>query len=95
MTTQNQGQNEDSAHGEPLEPIPESAHGEPLAPLIESPDGTLLFPDGTEGRRGRLTESQQRWMDVFEALRRFGQTGDDSELFRLGVFTDDGEDAET
>ena len=64
----------------------DSAHGEPLAPIIESPDGLLTFPDGTSGYRGNLTEKQQFYLDVFNASRLFGQTGDDSELVRLGIF---------
>ena len=63
----------------------ESAHGEPLEPIIERVDGTLLFPDGSEGRPGRLTEAQQRQVDIHNACRLFGQTGDDSELVRLGI----------
>ena len=63
-----------------------SAHGEPLEPIIERADGTLVFPDGTEGQPGRLTDVQQRQVDIHNALRLFGQTGDDSELVRLGLF---------
>ena len=69
----------------------QSPHGEPLDPIIERPDGTLLFPDGSEGRPGRLTEAQQRQVDVHNACRLFGLTGDDSELVRLGIFTEDDE----
>ena len=69
-----------------------SAHGEPLKPIIERVDGTLLFPDGSEGRPGRLTEAQQRQVDIQNACRLFGQTGDGSELVRLGIFTDEGEE---
>ena len=68
---------------------PRSAHGEPLAPIIERTDGTLVFPDGTEGRPGLLTEAQQRQVDIQKACRVFGQTGDYSELVRLGIFTAD------
>ena len=68
---------------------PRSAHGEPLAPIIERTDGTLVFPDGTEGRPGRLTEAQQRSVDFQNACRIFGQTGDYSELVRLGIFPAD------
>ena len=66
-----------------------SAHGEPLEPIIERADGTLVFPDGTEGQPGRLTDAQQRQVDIHNALRLFGQTGDDSELVRLGIFSDE------
>ena len=62
-----------------------SAHGEPLEPIIQRVDGTLLFPDGSEGHPDRLTGAQQRQLDVFNACRLFGQTGDDSELVRLGI----------
>ena len=65
--------------------LQDSTHGEPLAPIIESPDGLLTFPDGTSGYRGNLTEKQQFSLDVFNACRLFGQTGDDSELVRLGI----------
>ena len=65
---------------------PRSAHGEPLAPIILRTDGTLVFPDGTEGRPGLLTEAQQRELDIHEACRVYGQTGDYSELVRLGIF---------
>ena len=76
----------------PQDPEPEdSAHGEPLEPIIKRIDGVLIFPDGSEGRPGRLTESQQRQVDVQNACRLFGQTGDDSELVRLGVFSDEEE----
>ena len=63
----------------------DSAHGEPLAPIIERVDGTLLFSDGSEGWPGRLTEEQQRQVDIQNACRLFGQTGDDSDLVRLGI----------
>ena len=63
----------------------DSAHGEPLEPIIERVDGTLLFPDGSGGWPGRLTEAQQRQVDIQNACRLFGQTGDDSELVRLGI----------
>lgn len=63
----------------------DSAHGEPLEPIVERVDGTLLFPDGSEGRPGHLTEAQQRQVDIHNAWRLFGQTGDDSELVRLGI----------
>ena len=69
-----------------------SAHGEPLEPIIERVDGTLLFPDGSEGRPGLLTEAQQRQVDIQNASRRFGQTRDDSGLIRLGIFSDKGEE---
>lgn len=62
-----------------------SSHGEPLTPIIESPDGLLTFPDGTTGYRGSLTDKQQFLLDVFTASTLFGQTGDDSELIRLGI----------
>jgi len=65
----------------------DSVLDEPLEPIIERVDGTLLFPDGSEGRPGHLTEAQQRQMDVFNACRLFGQTGDDSELVRLGILS--------
>ncbi len=64
---------------------PESAHGEPLEPIIETTDGRLIFPDGSEGRPGRLTEAQQRSVDIQNACRLFGQTGDGSELVQLGI----------
>ena len=74
---------------------PGSAHGEPLAPIIERVAGTLVFPDGTEGRPGQLTDDQQRSVDIQNACRIFGQTGDDSELVRLGIFpADDEEDSQ-
>lgn len=66
----------------------DSAHSEPLEPIIERVDGTLLFPDGSEGRPGRLTGAQQRQVDIQNACRLFGQTGDPSELIRLGILTD-------
>ena len=69
------------------EPRTRSAHGEPLAPIIERTDGSLLFPDGTEGSPGQLTEAQQRLVDIQNACRIFGQTGDSSELVRLGIFS--------
>ena len=62
-----------------------SAHGEPLSPIVERADGSLLFPDGSEGRPGHLTEDQQRQLDIHNACRLYGQTGDDSELVRLGI----------
>ena len=65
-----------------------SAHGEPLEPIVISPDGLHRFPDGTTGRPGSFTEAQQRKMDIFEALRLWTQTGNDSELVRLGIFSD-------
>ena len=61
------------------------AHGEPLEPITERVDGTLLFSDGSEGRPGLLTEAQQRQVDIQNACRLYGQTGDDSELVRLGI----------
>ena len=70
----------------------DSAHGEPLEPIVELLDGTLLFPDGSEGKPGHLNEYQQRLVDVHNALRLYSQTGDDSELVRLGIFTDEGEE---
>ena len=82
------------ANGHLVLPEPDdeqSPHGEPLEPIIERSDGTLLFPDGSEGRPGRLTEAQQRSVDVQAAYRLFGQTGDKSELVRLGIFTEDDE----
>lgn len=63
----------------------DSAHGEPLEPIIERVDGTMLFPDGSEGRAGGLTEAQQRQVDIQNAWRLYGQTGDDIELVRLGI----------
>ena len=71
---------------------PSSAHGEPLAPIIERTDGTLVFPDGTVGRPAQLTEAQQRSVDVQNACRIFGQTGDYSELVRLGIFSADADE---
>ena len=68
---------------------PQSAHGELLAPIISRTDGTLLFPNGTEDRHGRLTEAQQRSVYFQNACRIFGQTGDYSELVRLGIFPAD------
>ena len=62
-----------------------SAHGEPLSPIVERADGSLLFPAGSEGRPGHLTEDQQRQLDIHNACRLYGQTGDDSELVRLGI----------
>ena len=54
-----------------------------------------MFPEGTEGRPGLLTEAQQREVDIFEALRVYGQTGESSELVRLGIFSADaGDDIE-
>ena len=73
---------------------PRSAHGEPLAPIIRNPDGLLIFPDGTEGRPGSLTPDQQRSVGVFNACHLFGQTGDDSELIRLGIFPGPGAEGE-
>ena len=67
----------------------QSAHGEPMEPIIERPDGTLVFPDGSEGRRGCLTEDQQRQVDIQAACRLFGTTGDDSELVRLGILSEE------
>ena len=66
----------------------DSTHSEPLEPIIERLDGSLLFPDGSEGRPGRLTGAQQRQVDIQNACRLFGQTGDPSELIRLGILTD-------
>ena len=71
---------------------PRSAHGEPLAPINLRTDETLVFPDGTEGRPGLLTEAQQREVDIQEACRVYGQTGDYSELVRLGIFSADAGD---
>ena len=51
-----------------------------------------MFPDGTEGRPGLLTEAQQRQVDIQEACRVYGQTGDYSELVRLGIFPADADD---
>ena len=71
-----------------------SPHGEPLDPIIERTDGTILFPDGSEGRPGQLTEDQQRQMDFQRACRLSGQTGDYSELQALGIWpaADDGDE---
>ena len=63
----------------------QSPHGEPLEPIIERAAGTMVFPDGSEGRPGSLTEKQQRSVDIQRACRLFGQTGDDSELVRFGI----------
>ena len=71
---------------------PRSAHGEPLEPIIQRVDGTVLFPDGSEGRPGNFTEAQQRRLDLQAASRLFAQTGDDSELVRLGILS--GEDSD-
>ena len=74
---------------------PRNALGEPLEPIIERPDGTIVFPDGSEGRRGGLTPEQQREMDITHACRVFGQTGDDTELVQLGILpARDGADSE-
>ena len=82
-----------NGHLVPREPGNEqSAHGEPLAPIIQRVDGTLLFPDGTEGRPGQLNDDQQRSVDVQRACRLFGQTGDDSDLIRLGIFSAEGDE---
>lgn len=74
------------------EPRIPSAHGEPLAPIVKRTDGTLVFPDGTLGPPGQLTEAQQRSVDIQNACRIFGQTGDYSELVRLGIFPADADE---
>lgn len=51
-----------------------------------------MFPDGIEGRPGLLTEAQQRELDIQEACRVYGQTGDYSELVRLSIFSADAGD---
>lgn len=70
----------------------ESAHGEPLNPIIRRPDGSLVFPDGSEGRPGHLTEDQQRRVDLQEAAHLYGTTGDASGLIRLGIMSGEQED---
>lgn len=72
----------------------DSAHGEPLEPIIESPDGLLTFPDGTSGYRGSFTEKQQSRIDLQEAAHLYGTTGDASGLIRLGIMSGE-EDEET
>ena len=57
----------------------------PLEPIIERVDGNLLFPDGSKGRPGLLTEAQQRQVGIQNACSLYGETGDDSELVRLGI----------
>ena len=53
-----------------------------------------MFPDGTDGRLGLLTEAQQRDVDIQKACRVFGQTGDYRELVRLGIVSADAGDVD-
>lgn len=62
--------------------------GEPLQPsLVRRPDGTMVFPDGSTLAPGETpTATQQRQLDVTEAWRKFGATGDTTDLVRLGIW---------
>ena len=44
------------------------------------------------GALAQLTEAQQRSVDIHKACRVFGQTGDYSELVRLGIFSADADE---
>ena len=71
----------------------EEQSNSPMGSLMEgisrTPDGLYIFPDGSTAREGEFNEAQQRQMDVFNALRLWSQTGDKSELYRLGIFSRD------
>lgn len=66
---------------------PTGRMGEPLNPLVELPDGTMVFPDNTRLAPGDTpTPSQRRQLEVSEAWRKFGASGDKTDLIRLGIW---------